>query len=333
MESVVPEISVVVPIYNEEDNVLPLYEKTSTVLNELGRTWELVLVDDGSSDRTALGLEALADRDSRVVVVELRRNFGQTAALAAGFHHARGRVVITMDADLQNDPADIPRMLGIYERGYEVVSGWRRRRKDGYLFRTLPSRIANALISWGTGVSLHDYGCTLKIYNRELLRDLNLYGEMHRFLPALMHHQGARVTEVEVNHHPRIHGVSKYGLGRAAKVVLDLLTVIFMGSYSTKPIYVFGWIGMAMISGGLAALAWMLYLKFFAGVSMILTPLPVLSAVLCMTGVQFLCMGLLAELQVRTYYESQRRPIYNIRRIKGGGHGPDGSPAPNGSLE
>jgi glycosyltransferase involved in cell wall biosynthesis len=314
-----PELSIVIPVYNEEDNVLPLYAKVREVMEGQKRSWELILVDDGSSDRTPVGLADLADSDPRVVVVELRRNFGQTAAIAAGFHQARGTIVVTLDADLQNDPVDIPRMLEIYEKGYDVVSGWRRRRQDGFLLRTFPSRIANALISWGTGVHLHDYGCTLKIYNRALLRDLNLYGEMHRFLPALMHHQGARVTEVEVNHHPRLRGKSKYGIGRAAKVVLDLLTVIFMGSYSTKPIYVFGWIGMFFMSMSLGAFAWMLYLKFATGLSMILTPLPVLTAVLFMMGVQILMMGLLAELQVRTYYESQRRPIYNVRRIRGGG--------------
>ena len=310
-----PEISLVIPVFNEEDNVQPLFDKIVAAMEPIGRSWELILVDDGSRDRTPLRLESLSKQDERVVVVELRRNFGQTAAIAAGFHQARGKIVVTLDADLQNDPKDIPDLLEIYEKGYDVVSGWRKHRKDGFFLRTFPSRIANALISWATGVKLHDYGCTLKVYDRELLRELNLYGEMHRFLPALMYHKGARVTEVPVNHHPRIHGQSKYGIGRTVKVILDLLTVIFLGNYATKPIYLFGFLGIAMLGLGSTIVAAMTYAKFVHGVSMILTPLPVLSAMLVILGVQFLMMGLLAELQVRTYYESQKRPIYNVRRI------------------
>lgn len=312
------ELSVVIPIYNEEDNVQLIYEKNVVALEEIGEPWELILVDDGSRDSSSIRLEKIAERDARVVVVELRRNYGQTAAIAAGFHQARGSIVVTMDADLQNDPADIPKMLEIYRRGYDVVSGWRKHRQDGFLLRTFPSRLANWLISKGTGVHLHDYGCTLKIYNRELLRNLNLYGEMHRFLPALMYHQGAKVTEIPVNHHPRIHGKSKYGLGRTTKVILDLLTVMFMGNYATKPIYLFGWVGMFLLAMGGASVTWMIYLKYVTGLSMILTPLPMLSAMFVILGVQFMAMGLLAELQVRTYYESQHRPTYNVRRVLGG---------------
>ena len=235
--------------------------------------------------------------------------------MAAGFDHARGEAVVTMDADLQNDPNDIGRMLERFREGYDVVSGWRKHRKDDFLVRTLPSRLANSLISKMTGVHLHDYGCTLKVYRKEVLTGLRLYGEMHRFLPALVAHQGARITEMEVTHHPRLHGVSKYGIGRSGKVVLDLLTVIFLGSYVTKPIYVFGGAGAGMVAGGLGVAALMLWWKLVDGISMILTPLPVLSAMLIIVGIQFLGLGLLAELVVRTYHESQQKRIYTVRKL------------------
>jgi len=309
-----PFLSVVVPVYNEEDNLFPLYERTRAALEPLGVTWELILVDDGSRDASPARLEELTRQDPRVRAVLLRKNFGQTAAMAAGFDHARGEAVVTMDADLQNDPSDIGRLLERFREGYDVVSGWRRDRKDDFLVRTLPSRIANSLISKMTGVHLHDYGCTLKVYRRDVLGGLRLYGEMHRFLPALVAHQGARITEMEVTHHPRLHGVSKYGIGRSGKVVLDLLTVIFLGSYVTKPIYVFGGAGAAMVAGGVGVALLMLWWKFVDGISMILTPLPVLSAMLVIIGIQFLMLGLLAELVVRTYHESQQKRIYTVRK-------------------
>ena len=324
MSQPAPEVSIVVPVYNEEQNLPLLYAKTAAAMDKLGRSWELILVDDGSRDRSPVVLEQLAEQDSRLVVIELRRNFGQTAAIAAGFHRARGQAIVTMDSDLQNDPEDIETMLKLYDQGYDVVSGWRKRRQDGFILRTLPSRVANGLISWVTGVHLHDYGCTLKIYRPELVKGLNLYGEMHRFLPALMFHQGARVTEIEVRHHPRLHGTSKYGLGRTTKVMLDLLTVAFLGNYLTKPSYLFGWVGMFSLSGGVGVCLWMAYLKFFQGTDMILTPLPMLSAMLVILGFQFMGMGLLAELQVRTYHESQHKPTYVVRRVVGGDH-PEGS--------
>ncbi len=310
-----PFLSVVVPVYNEEDNLVPLYERTRAALEPLGVTWELILVDDGSRDGSPVRLEELCLRDPRVRAVLLRKNFGQTAAMAAGFDHARGEAVVTMDADLQNDPNDIGRMLERFREGYDVVSGWRKHRKDDFLVRTLPSRLANSLISKMTGVHLHDYGCTLKVYRKEVLTGLRLYGEMHRFLPALVAHQGARITEMEVTHHPRLHGVSKYGIGRSGKVVLDLLTVIFLGSYVTKPIYVFGGAGAGMVAGGLGVAALMLWWKLVDGISMILTPLPVLSAMLIIVGIQFLGLGLLAELVVRTYHESQQKRIYTVRKL------------------
>ncbi len=310
-----PELSLVVPVFNEEDNIQPLFSKIASAMEGLGRSWEVVFVDDGSRDQSLARLEALAGDDRRVVVVGLRRNYGQTAAMMAGFDHARASVIITLDADLQNDPADIGKLLDKLNEGYDVVSGWRKNRQDAFASRTLPSKIANSLISWATGVYLHDYGCTLKAYRRELTQHLRLYGEMHRFLPALLAQQGARVTEVPVNHHPRLHGTSKYGLGRTLKVLLDLMTVKFLGSYSTKPIYVFGGAGFISSFLGLSAASYMIYLKLVRGVSMILTPLPMLSAMLIILGVQFLGMGLLAELITRTYHESQQKRIYNVRRV------------------
>lgn len=310
-----PELSLVVPVYNEEDNIEPLFSKIAAAMEGLGKTWEVVLVDDGSRDQSLARLESLAAEDKRVVVVALRRNYGQTAAMMAGFDHASAPVIVTLDADLQNDPADVGKLLEKLDEGYDVVSGWRKNRQDAFASRTLPSKIANGLISWATGVHLHDYGCTLKAYRRELTQHLRLYGEMHRFLPALLAQQGARVTEVPVNHFPRLHGVSKYGLNRTLKVVLDLMTVKFLGSYSTKPIYVFGGAGFLSSVLGLLAASYMIYLKLFRGISMILTPLPMLSAMLVILGVQFLGMGLIAELITRTYHESQAKRIYNVRRV------------------
>lgn len=308
-----PELSLVVPVYNEEANLIPLYEKVVEVLQPLGLVFELIFVDDGSVDRSLDRLRELVDRDSRVVAVELRRNFGQTAAMAAGIDQARAEYVVTLDADLQNDPADIPEMLAKARDGFDIVSGWRKNRRDSFVSRTLPSKMANRIISLITGTHLHDYGCTLKVYRREALKGLNLYGEMHRFLPALVARQGAKIVELPVNHHPRLHGQSKYGIGRTFKVVLDLLTVKFLTSYSTKPIYVFGGFGLLLLACGFTSAAVMIYAKLVHGVSMILTPLPMLSAMFVILGLQSVGLGLLAELVIRTYHESQNKKIYTIR--------------------
>lgn len=308
-----PKISLVIPVYNEEDNVFPLYEKILESLDPIGIKWELILVDDGSSDQSVPRMQELVARDARVTVLELRRNYGQTAAMAAGFDEARGEFIVTLDADLQNDPADIPALLSKAADGFDIVSGWRRHRQDDFVSRTLPSKIANRLISQITGTHLHDYGCTLKVYRRDVMKGLNLYGEMHRFLPALVAQRGAKIVEMEVNHHPRLHGTSKYGIGRTFKVVLDLMTVKFLSSYSTKPIYLFGGVGMLLFLCGFASLSVMLYLKLVHGVSMILTPLPSLSALFATLGVQSVMLGLLAEIVVRTYHESQDKKIYLVR--------------------
>lgn len=309
-----PELSVLIPVYNEIENLELLYRKLVEHLEPLGVPYEVLLVDDGSQDGSPEKIAELCSLDPHFALVRLNRNFGQTAAMAAGIDHARGQIVVTMDADLQNDPADIAPMLQRYREGYDLVSGWRRKRKDAWINRTLPSRIANSLISRFTGVSLHDYGCTLKVYRADLVRQLNLYGEMHRFLPALLAHLGARITEIEVTHHPRHAGKTKYGIGRTGKVLLDLMTVKFLGTYATKPIYLFGGFGLTCLFLGFLTFVWMLYLKYGEGLSMILTPLPVLTAMLEILGVQFLMMGLLAELVVRTYHESQRKKIYVLRQ-------------------
>ncbi|MCE5240694.1 glycosyltransferase family 2 protein [bacterium] len=311
----IKSVSLVLPVYNEEDNVQPLYEALVGTMAGLPLPCEVVLVNDGSSDDTAARLDALAERDSRFVIIHLRRNFGQTAAMAAGFDQATGDVVIAMDADLQNDPADIPKLLDKMREGYDVVSGWRRDRKDKWLTRILPSKIANWLISWMTGVYLHDYGCSLKAYRREVLRDVRLYGEMHRYIPALAYWAGGSVAEVVVTHHPRRFGKSKYGLSRILRVVLDLMTVKFLLAYSTKPIQVFGRWGV--ISGALGFLL-ALYLsveKLVLNVNIGTRPLLLLAVLLMIVGVQFITMGLMAEVQVRTYYESQNKPIYRVRRV------------------
>ncbi len=307
------DLSLVVPVYNEDQNIFPLYHRIVEALQPTNWTWELILVDDGSTDESVRRGQELARSDRRVKAVELRRNFGQTAAMAAGFDRAQGRYVVTLDADLQNDPADIPRMVSKAEEGFDIVSGWRKNRQDAYLSRTLPSKLANRLISSITGVRLQDYGCTLKVYRREVLEGLSLYGEMHRFLPALVAQRGARITEMEVDHHERVYGVSKYGLGRTLKVILDLLTVKFLSSYSTKPIYLFGGVGVTLFGLGFLVLAIMLIMKYGYGISMILTPLPNLCALLLILGMQSLMLGLLAELVIRTYHESQGKKIYLVR--------------------
>ncbi|GFO70129.1 glycosyl transferase [Geomonas limicola] len=307
------DLSIVVPIYNEEDNIPVLCARISEALADTRLEYELILVDDGSSDNSYAGLKLAASSDPRVKVVKLRRNFGQTAAMAAGFDNAKGRVVIPMDGDLQNDPLDIPLLLARIDEGYDVVSGWRKDRKDTFINRRLPSILANGFISRMTGVHLHDYGCTLKAYRREVLEDVNLYGEMHRFVPALAHQVGARVTEMPVRHHERLHGVSKYGISRTMKVILDLMTVKFLLSYSTKPIQLFGRWGIYTLFAGFLTGGATLYMKFFEQMNMNRNPLLILTAFLLFMGIQFIVLGLLAELSARTYYEAQGKPIYNIK--------------------
>ena len=311
-----PKLSVVAPLLDEQDNLPTLYEQVKQALE--GRyEYELIFIDDGSTDGSFDILKGLHAADPKVRVIRFRRNFGQTAALSAGFAHARGDIVVALDADLQNDPADIPMLLAKLDEGYDVVSGWRKKRHDKALTRRLPSRIANCLISRITNVRLHDYGCTLKAYRRDVLAETRLYGEMHRFIPALASWSGAKVTECVVNHRPRMAGKAKYGLGRTLKVVLDLITVKFLGSFSTKPIYVFG--GLGLFTTLLAILfGWLvIYQKLARGTDMSGNPLLILTAVLVITSVQFILMGLLAELLVRTYHESQNRPTYVIREVLG----------------
>ena len=308
-----PDISVFLPVYNEEPNLRPLHAKMADALATLGRTAEIIYVDDGSSDASLEVLREIAGADARVRVIALRRNYGQTAAMSAGIDAARGRVLIPMDADLQNDPADIRRLLEKLDEGYDVVSGWRKNRQDKAVTRKFPSMLANRLISWIGGVPLHDYGCSLKAYRRDSLADVRLYGEMHRFIPIYASWAGARVTELPVDHHARTMGVSKYGLSRTLKVVFDLVTIKFMASYQTKPIYVFGSFGVLAFAVSFLAGLWALFLKLVHKADFVQTPLPVLAIVMFAVAVQFFLMGLLAEMQVRTYHESQSKTIYAVR--------------------
>lgn len=307
------DFSIVVPIYNENDNINELYATITGALDGKGFCFEVIMVDDGSSDNSFSVLQRLAAKDERLKVIRLRRNFGQTAAMSAGFDAAQGDVIIPMDGDLQNDPCDIPRLLEKLNEGYDVVSGWRRDRKDTFITRKIPSMVANALISSQTGVHLHDYGCTLKAYRREVLDGINLYGEMHRFVPALASQYGARVAEIPVNHSPRLHGASKYGISRTLRVILDLMTVKFLLSYSTKPIQLFGKWGIYTLLAGLISGAMTVYMKLFEHLSMNRNPLLILTAFLLFMGIQFIVLGLLGELNARTYFESQGKPIYVIR--------------------
>lgn len=307
-----PELSIVVPLFNEEESVPLLVERLLAALRPLQRSFELVLVDDGSSDATAAVLRHLAAQTPELVAVLLRRNYGQTAAMSAGFDASRGTLIITLDGDLQNDPADIPMLLAQLERGYDLVSGWRHQRQDNAVSRLLPSRIANRLIARVTGVHLHDYGCSLKAYRRELVEDLNLYGELHRFLPALAAIEGARISEVKVNHSARRFGTSKYGIDRTFRVLMDLLTVWFMKRFLTRPMYVFGFGGLSAIAIGLA-LSLVLLVSKLGGAQIGDRPLLLVAVLALITGVQLFCFGLLAELQMRTYHESQGRPIYRVR--------------------
>ena len=307
------DFSLVVPIFNEHDNIDKLYRAISSALDATGLEYEIIMVDDGSTDGSYEVLQHLAEGDKRLKVIRFRRNFGQTAAMSAGFDFAKGDIIIPMDGDLQNDPADIPRLIEKIHEGYDVVSGWRRDRKDTFVTRKIPSMLANALISRLTGVHLHDYGCTLKAYRREVLDGINLYGEMHRFVPALASQFGARVTELPVNHFPRLHGVSKYGISRTLRVILDLMTVKFLMAYSTKPIQLFGKWGIYTMLAGVGTGTTTIYMKVFDHLSMNRNPLLIVTAFLLFMGVQFIVLGLLGELNVRTYFESQGKPIYVVK--------------------
>jgi glycosyltransferase involved in cell wall biosynthesis len=310
------KLSVVIPVYNEFESLPRLDEAIHDALTSLPMDWEVVYVDDGSSDGSPDVLKKIAETDPlHTSVVAFRRNYGQTAAIAAGIDHARGDIIVLMDADMQNDPADIPMMVEKIEQGYDVVSGWRIKRQDTFLTRTLPSRIANWLISVVTGVHLHDYGCTLKAYRREVITGFRLYGEMHRFIPAYANSMGAKMIEVKVNHHPRKFGKTKYGLNRTIKVILDLFTVKFLMSYEHKPIYLFGGTGAAFIGLSLFTLLVLLLRRIFIGEHMIRSPLLLMSTMLFILGFQSILMGLIAELLARTYHESQSKPTYNIRWV------------------
>jgi glycosyltransferase involved in cell wall biosynthesis len=311
-----PELSVVVPVFNEEASLAELHRELTETLAAWGRPYEIIVVDDGSRDNTFAALRAMQARDTHLRVIRFRRNFGQTAAFSAGFAHARGRYIVTSDGDLQNDPRDIPAMVQTLEDGdYDIVCGWRKDRQDPFLSRRLPSVLANRLISRATGVALHDYGCSLKVFRAEVVKPLKLYGEMHRFLPAIASEQGVRIAEVVVNHRARRHGMSKYGIGRTVRVILDLLTVKFMLSYSTRPLQIFGLLGFGMGALGAIITGYLAYVRLTGQQAIGNRPMLFFGGLLLITGVQLVTLGLLAEVQARTYHESQDKPIYVIREI------------------
>lgn len=304
------EVSVVIPVFNERENLRQLHVELGEAMARLGKTYEVIYIDDGSSDGSRDVLRRIHEEDPHVRLLIFRRNFGQTAAVAAGFGATHGDIVVTLDGDLQNDPADIPMLIAKLEEGYDLVSGWRRDRKDVFLHRRLPSLVANWFIRIATNVRVHDYGCMLKVYRGDIARSLRLYGEMHRFIPAIAGDMGARIAEVVVNHRPRVHGVSKYGLSRVVRVVLDLLTVKFLSVFSTRPIHVFGTFGVALCGVGGLLLTWLGGQRVFFGVPLASRPIVLLAILLVVTGVQFVTLGLLGEMLARTYHESQGKPIY-----------------------
>ncbi|NJL32864.1 MAG: glycosyltransferase family 2 protein [Chloroflexaceae bacterium] len=307
------DISVVVPIYNEEESIPVLYKRLTEELDKLPYSYEIIAIDDGSKDKSFCPARELALQDDRLRVVRFRRNFGQTAGFSAGFDRARGRVIITIDADLQNDPVDIGRLMQKIEEGFDVVSGWRKDRKDPFWNRRLPSQLANLLISWSTGVHLHDYGCSLKAYRTEVLRNIQLYGELHRFIPAVASWQGVDVTEIPVEHHARRFGKSKYGISRIVRVMLDLITVRFLLSYATRPMQIFGLFGLISVLLGTIFGLYLVFIKFVYNAPLADRPLLLLSVVLVILGFQFVSMGLIGELVIRTYYETQHKAIYAVR--------------------
>lgn len=311
-------LSIVVPVYNEEETIPLLYQAVMDAMGTVSQPWELILVDDGSKDESLIRLEELARKDPQHIrVIGLRRNFGQTAAIAAGIDHATGEIIVLMDADLQNDPQDIPLLLQKIHEGYDVVSGWRQKRKDTFLTRTLPSQFANKLISVVTGVHLHDYGCTLKAYRREVITGFKLYGEMHRFIPVYANSVGAKLIEIPVRHHPRKYGKAKYGLERTIKVVLDLFTVKFLHSYANKPIYLFGGTGIFIMAVSSIVLFYLFFRRVIFQISVLDSPLFMLSSMFFILGFQSILMGLIAELLVRTYHEAQQKPTYTVKSTIG----------------
>ena len=308
-----PKFSVVVPIFNEEDNLDNMVAELVPVMERLGGPFEIIAVDDGSEDRSYEKLKTLRAKEPRLKVIRFRGNFGQTAAFAAGFAHAKGETIITIDADLQNDPADIPALIAKLDEGYDIVSGWRKDRQDKMLSRKIPSMIANKIISWTTKVHLHDYGCSLKVFHKDVVKNINLYGEMHRFIPAVASWMGVKVTEMPVNHRPRTAGVSKYGIDRTVRVILDLITVKFLLSYSKSPIQIFGLLGLLSGSAGFMLALWLSFQKLALDMPLSNRPALLLAVLLILVGVQLISMGLLAEMISRTYHESQGKPIYVIR--------------------
>jgi glycosyltransferase involved in cell wall biosynthesis len=312
------DLSLVVPVYNEKDNLVLLMRAILAALTPLKKQWEVVFVDDGSTDGSLAVLESLVKENARHVrVVVFRRNFGQTAAIAAGIDHSQGEIIVLLDADMQNDPADIPMLLNKLDEGYDLVSGWRKDRKDNLFTRTIPSNMANGLISWVTGVHLHDYGCTLKAYRRQSLEGFRLYGEMHRFIPVFAHSVGAKITELPVRHHPRKFGQAKYGLERTVKVVLDLFTVKFLLDYSHKPMRLFGGTGVSLIAISLSLLTYLFIRKVFFLIPVLGSPFFQIGIMLLILGFQSILMGLIAELLARTYHESQSKPTYTVRAVLG----------------
>lgn len=308
-------LSLVVPVYNEVENLTPLYERVREVLEPTGWTYEFILVDDGSTDGSDRVLTDLHAKDQRVKVIRFRRNFGQTAALAAGFHYAHGDILVSLDGDMQNDPGDIPKLIAKLNEGYDLVNGWRVDRQDPFLHRRLPSQIANRIIGLTTQVKIHDYGCTLKAFRRDVAKNLKLYGEMHRFIPALVGDLGAKITEMPVTHHPRKRGTSKYGLARTLWVLLDLLTVKFLSSYATRPSHLFGFVGLLSFLLGSAITVMLGIERIFFGMRLSERPLLWLGILLVVVGVQFISTGLLGEMLARTYHESQEKPVYFIKEI------------------
>lgn len=329
------DLSIVIPVFNEEENLHDLYSRLTDALSKLKKTYEIIFIDDGSTDLSFKILREIAQTHTNIRAIRFRRNFGQTAAMSAGFDYACGEVIVPMDADLQNDPLDVERLLEKLDDGYDIVSGWRANRQDGFFLRRIPSILANRLISWMTGVYLHDFGCTLKAYRREILENINLYGELHRFIPAFAKLIGARMAEIKVRHHPRARGKSKYGISRTIRVILDLITVKFLMSYSTRPIQIFGLVGLIFFLAGISICGYLTIGKLFfpagvesgflsylfaatgeRGFSLVeRMPMLILGVLLLFTGIQFITMGLIGELVIRTYHESQKKPIYVIRDI------------------